>query len=354
MLCPARRLARRDDYGGVVDASPDLLQFYANHFRPGAVDLSASCPPPMPIEAFEHRTLRADDLAFVPPSGAPELREAIAGRYEAVTADDVVLSAGASEALVALTHATLNRGDTTWAARGTYPAFTEAAHRMGVSVVEGSKLPAGARLAVACNPTVPEGARVDLDGFLAECRDAGARPVMDEVYRDLHLPEPLPALADRDGPAASIGDLSKPLGLGGLRIGWIATRDNELRSRIDRELQLLSGGPSSLSVAAAESAFRSFDEVVTATMQAAIRNLPGVTSVLESHGWRVVPSEAGLTILGVPPEPVGSDALGRLEEAGFFLLAGETIGAPGAFRVTLLREPETFDRAVSILEGRVA
>jgi aspartate/methionine/tyrosine aminotransferase len=348
-------LARRQGYREFVDdSSADLLQFYADHFRPGAIDLSASCPPPMPIEGFEGRTLRAEDLSFVPPTGAPGLRAAIAERYETLTAADIVISAGASEALVALAQALLERGQSAWVAPGTYPSFIEAAHRLGACVQEGGAIRCGTALALGCNPTVREGARVALKRFLAECRDAGAVPVMDEVYRDLHLPEPLPALADQDASAVSIGDLSKPLGLGGLRIGWVATRDDELRARIDRELQLLSGGPSSLSVAAAESAFRSFDEVVTATMQAAIRNLPRITSVLESHGWRVVPSEAGLTVLGVPPEPVGSEALGRLEEAGFFLLAGDTIGAPRAFRITLLREPETFDRALSILEAHVA
>jgi aspartate/methionine/tyrosine aminotransferase len=334
-----------------VDGSADLLQFYADHFRPGAIDLSASCPPPMPIEGFERRTLRAEDLAFVPPSGAPELRAAIAGRYDAVAAEDIVIAAGASEALVAIAQATLKPGRSAWVAPGTYPSFIEAGRRLGACVHEGGEIRYGMALALGCNPTVPEGTRMDLDAFLAECREAGAVPVMDEVYRDLHLPEPLPALADRDASAISVGDLSKPLGLGGLRIGWVATQNEGLRSRIDRELQLLSGGPSALSVAAAESAFRSFDEVVSATMQAAQRNRRGVCAVLEAKGWRVVPAEAGLTVLGIPPAPITREALSRLEESGFFLLPGATIGAPGAFRITLLREPETFERALSTLEA---
>src|SRR3989442_296663 len=53
-----------------------------------------------------------------------------------------------------------------------------------------------------------------------------ARLIADEVYRPVALiadHRAVSVIDDVDG-AVSVGDLSKPLGLGGLRIGWIVSR----------------------------------------------------------------------------------------------------------------------------------
>ena len=52
----------------------------------------------------------------------------------------------------------------------------------------------------------------------------------DEVYRGLELDrsDRLPAFADLNERAVSLGVMSKTYGLAGLRIGWLATRDDDL------------------------------------------------------------------------------------------------------------------------------
>lgn len=52
----------------------------------------------------------------------------------------------------------------------------------------------------------------------------------DEVYRGLELDpgDRLPALADVNERAVSLGVMSKTYGLAGLRIGWIATRNERI------------------------------------------------------------------------------------------------------------------------------
>ena len=52
----------------------------------------------------------------------------------------------------------------------------------------------------------------------------------DEVYRGLELDpcDRLPAFADVNERAVSLGVMSKTYGLAGLRIGWLATRDDGL------------------------------------------------------------------------------------------------------------------------------
>jgi aspartate/methionine/tyrosine aminotransferase len=70
----------------------------------------------------------------------------------------------------------------------------------------------------------------------AACTQAGVRLVADEVYRFLeHDAAPaLPAAADLDERAISIGVMSKSFAMAGLRIGWLATRDRSVLERCAR------------------------------------------------------------------------------------------------------------------------
>src|SRR6185503_19032993 len=83
------------------------------------------------------------------------------------------------------------------------------------------------------NPTgalLPES---DLRRLAAATAERGVTLLSDEVYRFLELESsPLPAAATLGEHAISLGVLSKAYGLAGLRIGWIATRDRGVRSRV--------------------------------------------------------------------------------------------------------------------------
>ncbi len=170
------------------------------------------------------------------------------------------------------------------------------------------------------------------------------------MYRDLSR-VPLPAAATLDPGAISIGDLSKPLGLGALRIGWIATRDVDVRERLDRQLQLLSGGPSALSVRAALAAFERFDAAVAATVDRAEENGAHIFRALTSHDWTWTPPEAGLTVAAWPARPLDAAAEQRVRDAGYFLIPCDMYGAPGAYRFSLLAPPATVCHALDLLAG---
>src|SRR5262249_49380160 len=56
--------------------------------------------------------------------------------------------------------------------------------------------------------------------------------LVDEVYRGIQFAGELsPAAADLGSHAISIGDVAKPYGLGGLRVGWIATANRAILRR---------------------------------------------------------------------------------------------------------------------------
>ncbi len=329
----------------------DLPAYYASHFRPGGIDLSASSPPAGRLPSLP-RDLAGIDLAHSTPGGSLALRTAIAARYETLSAGDILVCAGASEALSALAFANLDRESTLWTERGSYSSLISAARHCGARIEDfgGSNRSA---LAVTNNPGVPFGDLRDLPRFIDASLAAGAIPAVDEVYRDLALDgRRIPAAADLHPEAVSIGDLSKPLGLGGLRIGWVASRNQALLRRIDRELQLLSGGPSTLSVAIAEAVMGSFDTTVAKTLEFARKNRERVFEVLAARGWRVCSPEAGLTAFAGAPTLVTSEALERLAAEGYFLLPSSVFGVRGGFRISLLADPATLDRALTILAAR--
>ena len=327
-------------------ADLDLAAYYAEHLPADAIDLSVSSPAPAPLGLGAWRDI---DSSFVTPGVSEPLRAAIAARYRTLTADDILVCAGAGEALAAVVFATLGTGSTMIADRAAYPSALNAARHCGAEIVSPAS-GARATLAVLTNPGVPFGDIRDTSGFIAGAIAAGAIPVVDEVYRDLALEGArLEAAADIDPSALSIGDLSKPLGLGGLRIGWVATRNREVLRKVDRELQLLSGGPSSLSVRAAIVALGSFDRSVRDTLESARTNSVAVYAALARHGWTVRKPEAGLTAIAFPPAPIPGEALAGLKAAGYFLLPTSVFGLPGGYRVSLLADASQLNYALGML-----
>jgi hypothetical protein len=330
----------------------DLLAFYATYFHPGSIDLSSSSPAAARLDGMTILPADEESLAYVRPRGFSELRAAIAARYRTLTADEVLVCAGASEALAATAFAfAFAQGGRVWVPLPAYPSLTAAAGLVGAEVCSSPLVPS--TLAVLTNPDIPFGQVHDVAGFVDTARAIGAVPVVDEVYRDLALDGSLIAAAADVHPAAvSIGDISKPMGLGGLRVGWVASRNHGVLARIDRQLQLLSGGPSALSMIAARQALSQFDECVTATLERTRTNAPGVVAALESHGWSAVAPQAGLTAVAYPPRPLAAGELSQLDDAGYFLLPTSVFGVPGGFRFSLLLDPAVLEEALAILDRR--
>lgn len=324
----------------------NVIEAYAHDFTPELTDLS--CPSP----TFDG-AIRVGDAEVAPgfptPGGSAELRGRIARLYERIEARDVLVTSGASEALVALAAALAERGRPIAVTAGAYPSFTEVARLAGVALV-GEDAVAGASALLTSNPSVPDGRRIDLEGAIARAVAVGAVPVVDEVYRHIVLDgRPVRAAADLDPNAVSIGDLSKALGLGGLRIGWIATRNAAVREGAARWLRLLTGGPSVLSDAAACAALDRFEEQVAGHTRRAIENAGAVYEVLREAGWQFEPAELGLTVCACPPRPLPEGAVEELRRSGVFLLPTDSFGLAGGFRVGLLTAPATLRAALARL-----
>jgi len=187
-------------------------------------------------------------LGYTESLGHPDLRQAITSLYEHIAADQVLVHAGAEEAIFTFMNVALESGDQIIVHAPYYQSLGEVARSIGVRVTEWPGDPAGnweldietlkrsitdqTRVVVINVPHNPTGF-VPTQAFLQELSALSERygfiVFSDEVYRGLeHGCTTLPAFADINPRAVSLGVLSKTYGLPGLRIGWIATRNEAL------------------------------------------------------------------------------------------------------------------------------
>jgi aspartate/methionine/tyrosine aminotransferase len=191
-------------------------------------------------------------LGYTEAPGDPELRAEIAALYDGLAAEDVLVFAGAEEAIFVLANVLLGPGDhavVTWPG---YQSLYEVARAAGAEVnlhelreADGWGLDVE-RLLDALRPTtrvVIVNAPHNPTGMLPTAGEwralgealaaRGVRLVADEVYRFLEHDgrETLPAGADLVPTFVSIGVMSKSFALAGLRIGWVASRDRAMLAR---------------------------------------------------------------------------------------------------------------------------
>jgi aspartate/methionine/tyrosine aminotransferase len=194
-------------------------------------------------------------LGYTESTGHPRLRAEIARLYESLEADDVLVFAGAEEAVFCLFNTSVEAGDhviVTWPG---YQSLYEVARAAGAHVSlhalreeDGWSLDVDrlirsfrpeTRIVVVNAPHNPTGmlpSEADWRRLAGACAEARIRLVGDEVYRFLEHDgaATLPAAADLDERAASIGVMSKSFALAGLRIGWLAMRDRSVLDRCAR------------------------------------------------------------------------------------------------------------------------
>ena len=232
-------------------------EFTVEHVLCGSDCESVSVGELLALEPGAGEALAALRLGYTESPGAPELRREIAGLYETIQPDDVLVFSGGEEAIFALMHVAFEPGERLFVHFPAYQSLHEVARARGCEAVlwrareeDGWALDpsfvrwqllrggaAPARAMVVNSPHNPTGAvlaRDTLDELVALAREERLLLVSDEVYRFLELREEdrLPAACDLDETAVSLGVLSKSFGLPGLRIGWVATRNRLLLERL--------------------------------------------------------------------------------------------------------------------------
>lgn len=311
-------------------------------------------------------------LGYTESPGDPALRAEIAGLYESVAPDDILVFAGAEEAIFVLHNTLLGPRDHAIVVSPAYQSLAEVAlatgaevTRVGLREVDGWRLdPEEIRAALRPNtrlilinePHNPTGGLSDrstFDRIVALAAESGARLVVDEVYRFLEFDPAgrLPAGADSLPAAVSIGVMSKSFAMAGLRIGWVATRDRNLLARLAAfkdYTTICSSGPSEV---LALIALRARDRVLARNRAIVAANLPLLDAFFERWAGVFEWSRPRGGSIGFPrltaTVPIDRFAENLVRETGVLILPGTVFGEAGNhFRLGFGRSnlPEALDR----------
>ena len=306
-----------------------------------------------------HRRWDELPLGYTESAGDPALRAEIAGLYEHLTADDILVFAGAEEAVFALHNVLLGPGDHAIVVRPAYQSLAEVARaagaevtrvelraqdgwRLDVSEVRATLRP-NTRLILVNEPHNPTGSlsdRATFDRLVELAAESGARLIVDEVYRFLEFDpaDRLPAGADALATGVSIGVMSKSFALAGLRIGWVATRDRTLLERLAAFKDYTTICSSAPSEVLALIALRARDRVLARNRAIIEANLPLLDGFFErwagTFEW-VRPRGASIGFPRLAAEvPIDRLAEDLVRETGVLILPGTVFGDTGnRFRI---------------------
>ncbi|HKF45168.1 MAG TPA: aminotransferase class I/II-fold pyridoxal phosphate-dependent enzyme [Thermoanaerobaculia bacterium] len=306
-------------------------------------------------------------LGYSEAPGTAELRSAIASTYRNTGPDEVLVTTGAIEANFLLFNALLEPGDHVVAV---YPAYQqlysvpraigcdvslwklreENGFRYDLEELERLVTPR-TRLIVLNTPHNPTGAmlsRADLERVGAIASSAGARILSDEAYRWLEIPggEPLaPPMRDFVPSAVSVGTLSKPFGLPGLRIGWFAG-PADLVAKCWGTRDYVSLSPGKLNDALAVLAIKHRGRITARTREIVRANLAAATAWFARHADVVswTPPRGGLLALMKYAFDMPSLELSDLlaEKYGVMLAPGSAFGVENHLRIGIGQDPPTF------------
>lgn len=316
--------------------------------------------------------LAALPLGYSPTWGTDALRDAIADTYETVARDDVLVFAGAEEAMFWAMQELVGPGGHSVVTVPNYQSMESVPMATGAAVSglalrpeDGWALDLDAlrallrpetRLVAVNFPNNPTGALPDPEtwaALVALCEERGIRLFSDEVYRRLEPAdaEPLPQAADLSPTALSLGVMSKAYGLPGLRIGWLACRDRAVLERLETRKHYTSICNAAPSELIATHALRRGAEILARNRAIIARNLPVFEAFFADHAelfeWER--PRAGCVCF---PRYLGADGVEAfcsdlVEEAGVVLLpasiyASDLGDVPGdRFRIGVWRmDPE--------------
>jgi aspartate/methionine/tyrosine aminotransferase len=197
--------------------------------------------------AAAHRVLDTDAMGYWE---SPQLKARIARLYDerhglTIDPEQVILTCGASPALVLALASSFSPGDRVALARPGYVAYRnvlKALHMVPVEIPCGpaerfqltaqalralDPPPAGVIFASPANPTGSIIPADELGAIARVCRNTGARIVSDETYHGLSYGEPARSMLEFEPGALVINSFSKYFNMVGWRLGWLLVPSEE-------------------------------------------------------------------------------------------------------------------------------
>ena len=319
------------------------------------------------IAAETDREIHRMPLGYSEARGTRALRSVLAATYARADPDDILVTTGAIEANFLLFHSLLHAGDHVIAVSPAYQQLHSVPRSIGADLslwdvrtddgfaYDLDKLEAllrpNTKMIVLNSPHNPTGAMLNqnqLRHIVALAERSNAWILSDEAYRWLEhsggerLPAPLHDLSER---AISVGTLSKPFGLPGLRVGWFAANPEVVRAAWSLR-DYISLSPSGISDALAQVVIQHRDKILPRNDRIIAENLATARSWFAGHAdlasW--TEPKAGLLAMMRYSSPVDSATLadGLARDARVMLAPGSTFGLEHHLRIGVGQRPDLF------------
>jgi aspartate/methionine/tyrosine aminotransferase len=316
-------------------------------------------------------------LGYTESQGHPALRKEIAGIYESIQPEEILVHTGAEEAIFLFMLAALHENDHVVVHAPHYQSLSEIAKGMGCTVSlwqareengwapdldELRRLVRPSTKAIIINtPHNPTGylmSRSDFEALNQIARENNLLVFCDEVYRESEYDpaQRLPAGCDMGEHAFSLGVTSKTYGLAGLRIGWIATHNRKIYEEMASLKDYTTICNSAPSEFLAEVALRNRGKLIARNLGIIKDNLAVVDELFARHSslfeW-VRPSAGSMGFPRLLQGDVEAFCDDLVQQSGVLLLPGSMYDDPdNHFRIGLGRR--NLPQAVERLEGHLS
>ncbi len=298
-------------------------------------------------------------LGYTETKGHPDLRRAIATTYNKCSDDDLLVCTGAQEPIFLFSQAMLKAGDEVIVQTPCYQSVHSIPESMGCKVLNWmvryeneqpvfdlddlEKMITNKTKVIYINtPHNPTGFHFTAAQQLALIAIARKHNIIifsDEVYRELeHEPQyAIPGFGDIYENGVSLGVMSKAYGLPGLRIGWLATKNQQILEKVailKEYTTICNAGPSEF---LAEVGLRNRQHLLDRNLAIINHNLPLYDHFFAKYAdlfsW-FRPNAGPIAFVKMNFSTDDKTFAERaLKEAELLLLPGHIYDHPGFFRV---------------------
>ena len=308
-------------------------------------------------------------LGYTEAVGTEKLRTEIAKTYSGkIDADNILVTTGAIEANFLLLNVLLNAGDHVVSCFPAYQQLYSVPKAIGCDLslwkveanndfnydlnVLKSLVTNKTKLIIINSPHNPTGAMLNKEELLAVYNLAdsvGAKVLCDEAYRWIEIPSGeniAPPICTFGETGISVGTISKPFGLPGLRTGWMVA-PKEIIKKCWAMRDYISLSPGKLNDAIAFLAFKNKDKIIERNNIIITKNLNSTNNWIEKHSdflsWKA-PRAGLLALLKYDIDIPSLELADKLAtEYSVMLAPGSSFGYENFLRIGIGQKPEVFE-----------
>ncbi len=334
---------------------------------PDSINLGLGQPDfdtPRHIKEAAKRAIDEGKTGYTTNNGIPELRTAICEKFKkengiSYSPDQLIVTAGASEALHIVMQAMLSEGDRVLCADPGFVSYAALASMAGgkpvsvpldrelhIDVEKAKELMDGARLLVLNSPGNPTGAvesKESIKALVEYANDKGVTVVSDEVYEHFIYGKKHWSAAQFGDDVITINATSKTYAMTGWRLGYLAA-PADIVGQCIKVHQYCQACATSISQYAALAAYTGDQKEVPVMRDEYRARRDLLCTALAKLGFSF-PVPEGAFYAFVPMKP---DLAGRVIASGVVIVPGSAFGvnAPGYVRLSYATSRENLQRAL--------